>query len=230
VNIKQMLAEIAKPLLRPLPGPLREMSDDELAAAIATLEERVTEGEQRVARLQPELEEAAAQGFAGADLGSVENNAAAVRKAEAALTMARTTLAGLRHELERRAAESSIERAERRRKTAEAAAAAYVDQAKAMDDKTAEFVAAFNALHAAREALWQSLPEKIRGDFCLEQMAVPFVNEKLRNILCGATDGQLIRPKGLFSPYEIRQQPSLAEVVSLIQHMLPSVVFSGASE
>ena len=230
MNLKEMLAAIATPLLRVPSGPLREMPDAELASAIATLEERVSGGERLVARLQPELELSAAESFAGADLASVEGNATAVRRAEAALTMHRTTLAGLRGEVERRLAENVTERAERRRKTAELAAATYVDAAKRMDAALAEFVQVRGELHTARESVWRALPQKGRVDFYPELLLAAKIDNQITNRLCGLTNGQLIRPKGLLSPTELAQQPGLGDFVAPIQRVLGSVVFNGDEE
>jgi len=230
MTIKEMLAAIATPLLRSPSGPLREMPDDELAAAIATLEERVSDCERLVARLQPELETAAAESFAGADLASVEGNATAMRKAEAALKMHRETLAGLRGEVERRAADRLTERAERRRKTAELAAATYVDAAKRMDAALAEFVQIRGELHTARESVWRALPQKGRVDFYPELLLAASIDNQITNRLCGLTHGQLIRPKGILSPTELAQQPGLGEFVAPIQHVLAGLVFNGDTE
>ena len=226
-----MLAQIAKPLLRPMPGPLREMVDAELAAAITALEERVAEGELVVARLQPELETAAAESFAGADLGSVKNNATAMRDAESALTTAKTTLAGLRHELERRAAENVIERAERRRKTAEAAADDYVAQALLMDDAYAAFVACRMAVHETRRRFWESLPTNVRADIAPDQLQIGQVDEQLRMHLAADTGGEFIRVRGLDSPHTLRERlRPFSEHVAEIKRVLPTIVFSGADK
>jgi hypothetical protein len=202
------------------------MSDDELTASIGALEARVTEGERQVARLQPELEAAAAEAFAGADLATVKTNAAAVREAEQALTDARDTLAGLRHEVDRRAAEGEIARAERRRKAAEEAVVAYIDAAKRMDAATPAYLAVRSELHVAREAVFRSLPEKIRGDFCPELLRADAIDNQITNALCGQTSGQLIRPRGLLGPFELTQLPGLAELVAPLQAMLGRLNFN----